>query len=71
MSPNKKKQWGVVIGQPTASHPDPQKHQDNIGKFLTPRTKIFFTKQEAECAAASATNPWWNYHAKKYHPRKP
>jgi hypothetical protein len=79
--PNRKKIWGVILGDPQSSHPYPNdiRTRHLIGQWIDPIIGacgnipgiLFFTKKEAEEFAISrAKIKSWNYHAKKYHPRR-
>lgn len=78
---NKKRQWGVVLGQPTSSHPNPSDYQNVIGQWVNVNgnsiglfnpspADMVYSKSEAEALAAKyrKLNHLWNYHPKKYNP---
>lgn len=63
MNRNKKKIWGVVMGEPTVKHPSPVEHRHRIGRWIAgdgfscirlddevPKLPpiLFYTRKEAE-----------------------
>lgn len=74
---NRKKQWGVVLGNHTPQHPNPASAAEKVGWWCGeegahpgPPAMLFYNKQEAEAWAINRSKyHHWNYSAKKYNPR--
>lgn len=74
MSPNKKKIWGVAIGEPKVMNGGTKMYLHRVGSFCSDlnEASLFFTHKEADDFAKMKIKNWveWNFHVRKFHPGK-
>lgn len=74
MNSNKKKIWGVVIGEPKVIKEATKIYLHRVGNFCSglDEATLFFTRKEADDFAKMKIKQWvdWNFHVRKFHPGK-